>query len=859
MDRGNSTTQPFSVAIYGGLGATGPLLTNFTVAATNIGSSMGLFNLLFQNSLYLTNGNYSLTLSTSAASGGSTQYTLRQGTLGLIDSNNAPLPLTYWVQDNNTSGTAGTNFQASFVLADYQITTNSINYGNYRIGQTLSTLVTLTNNAIYATNASGGVVTERLSAATSTTNSATVSGLSTNPVSVSQTTNFTVGMSSANVGSNSGVISLTYNSVSNGTASTRPASLGTNPVGVGSQQITVSGVGYRLATDSVSTTNVALGNFRLGASNVTSAVGITNTAANDGYSEKLGVSNSAITGSATVTNIPGSLITPGSNATITVGLSSVSTAGTNSGTVTLGFQSSGTGTSGFAATNIGTTNINVYAVGYRLAQDAVSTTNLSLGRFHIGYTTNMGSLSGTVGITNTATADGFSEGLAVANSGNTGGATASGIPGSPIAAGANANITLGLGSVASVGANSGSVTLGFQSSGTGTSGLAATNIGTQVVNVSAQGYSGQAFWNTDAGGSWNNFDNWDVPGGTPGIDGALLSTNDQASFGSAISTARTVSLNGQIPVLTLLAFSNASASYTIAQGSGGSITMGTPTASQTIISNGAGEHTVSPAVSLARATQVIVATNSKLNLSAVNGSENFNKSGSGTLSITGNGNLSGSTTVTGGTLKVNGSISNSTVTMSTGTVLSGSGTVGETTIANGATISPGNSPGTITINGDLNWSSGGNYNWQIYNAAGAAGTGWDLLTVTGTLDLSALSVGSEFNINIWSLSQVTPDVEGEAINFNPAQNYAWTIATASGGISGYSGTSQFLINTNAINGTAGFANLLDGGSFSIVKSGNNLNLVFTSATAAVPEPGTWAAAALMVGAAGYVRWRKRNS
>jgi hypothetical protein len=27
--------------------------------------------------------------------------------------------------------------------------------------------------------------------------------------------------------------------------------------------------------------------------------------------------------------------------------------------------------------------------------------------------------------------------------------------------------------------------------------------------------------------------------------------------------------------------------------------------------------------------------------------------------------------------------------------------------------------------------------------------------------------------------------------------------------------------------------------------------------AAVPEPGTWAAAALLVGGAGYVRWRKR--
>ena len=35
-------------------------------------------------------------------------------------------------------------------------------------------------------------------------------------------------------------------------------------------------------------------------------------------------------------------------------------------------------------------------------------------------------------------------------------------------------------------------------------------------------------------------------------------------------------------------------------------------------------------------------------------------------------------------------------------------------------------------------------------------------------------------------------------------------------------------------------------------SGNNLNLIFTAA-----GPGTWAAAALLAGTPGYVRWRKR--
>jgi hypothetical protein len=37
-----------------------------------------------------------------------------------------------------------------------------------------------------------------------------------------------------------------------------------------------------------------------------------------------------------------------------------------------------------------------------------------------------------------------------------------------------------------------------------------------------------------------------------------------------------------------------------------------------------------------------------------------------------------------------------------------------------------------------------------------------------------------------------------------------------------------------------------------------LNLMFTAAGGApIPEPGTWAAAALLVGGAAFMRWRRR--
>ena len=243
----------------------------------------------------------------------------------------------------------------------------------------------------------------------------------------------------------------------------------------------------------------------------------------------------------------------------------------------------------------------------------------------------------------------------------------------------------------------------------------------------------------------------------------------------------------------------------------------------------------------------------------ISGSGALLKSGTGRVLMLSNSSYTGPTTVEAGNLSVFGSIASSTVTVDNGGTLSGSGTVGGIVLNLGGTLSPGASPGTITVTGNSVWNPGANYNWQIYDTALAAGTGWDLVNATGTLDLSALSVGSEFNVNLWSLSAIGPDVNGSALNFDPSQNYTWTILTAAGGISGFTGSSQFDINIGAFNGTAGFANGLDGGSFFVAQNGNDLNLVFTAAGGApIPEPGTWAAAALLVGGVAFLRWRKRK-
>ena len=116
--------------------------------------------------------------------------------------------------------------------------------------------------------------------------------------------------------------------------------------------------------------------------------------------------------------------------------------------------------------------------------------------------------------------------------------------------------------------------------------------------------------------------------------------------------------------------------------------------------------------------------------SALSGIGGLTKIGSGTLTLSGASSYSGATTVNTGTLAVNGSIANSAVTVNSGATLSGTGTVGATTIASGGTFAPGNSPGTMTVAGNLAFQSGALYLVQI-NSTTASST-----NVTGSAALA---------------------------------------------------------------------------------------------------------------------------
>jgi fibronectin-binding autotransporter adhesin len=232
-----------------------------------------------------------------------------------------------------------------------------------------------------------------------------------------------------------------------------------------------------------------------------------------------------------------------------------------------------------------------------------------------------------------------------------------------------------------------------------------------------------------------------------------------------------------------------------------------------------------------------------------NTSGGLRKLGAGALSLASASTYNGATSVEQGTLilQAGGSITQSSmVRVDAGAtfdvssqaggyavpaqqILGGDGIVaGSVNFGGGATLSPGVSPGTLTVTGDVTLAAGGNYNWEITSATGGAGliTGWDLVAIGGVLNVTATSE-APFNINLWTLSSTGPDVNGPAVNFDSTLNYSWKIASATGGITGFA-ADNFLINVGPTNGTAGFANPIGGGTFSVAQAGNDLNLVFTA-------------------------------
>jgi hypothetical protein len=141
------------------------------------------------------------------------------------------------------------------------------------------------------------------------------------------------------------------------------------------------------------------------------------------------------------------------------------------------------------------------------------------------------------------------------------------------------------------------------------------------------------------------------------------------------------------------------------------------------------------------------------------------------------------------------------------------------------------------------WQAGSTYSWEIDNATGIAGTNWDLFSVTGALDMSALSSSAKMNLVLNSLSLV---------NFDTSSSYTWVIAQAgsfigTGLADGTNVTDLFNINATAFNNgdlpTRGFR----------VEVATDVNNLRTLNLMAIPEPST--GSLMMFGLGGLVLTR----
>ena len=221
-----------------------------------------------------------------------------------------------------------------------------------------------------------------------------------------------------------------------------------------------------------------------------------------------------------------------------------------------------------------------------------------------------------------------------------------------------------------------------------------------------------------------------------------------------------------------------------------------------------------------------------MTLSVTNGYTGATRLMQGSLLVASNASIASSsgTTVDGGLLNVNGTAG--AVTVNTGGSLGGSGTVGALTLNSGAFLKPGNSPGLLTAS-SATWAAGSTYNWEIdSNASSAvAGTNWDLFSVTGALDMSALKLSTQMNLVLNSLS---------GFDLTSTTNRTWVIAQAGsllgtdGAVLGAGANLSDYFNINATAFNAGTPSLVSEWRIEVGETGKTLNLM------AIPEPSTGA-------------------
>ena len=243
------------------------------------------------------------------------------------------------------------------------------------------------------------------------------------------------------------------------------------------------------------------------------------------------------------------------------------------------------------------------------------------------------------------------------------------------------------------------------------------------------------------------------------------------------------------------------------------------------------------------------------------------KQGAGTLQVTfSSPNLEFN--VPSGKLTVNGTVGNVNLT-SSGTTLGGNGTVGSVITVAGSILSAGNSPGTLTIDGNLLLAASTILQWEVQDALDPAK--YDQIHVTGNLDLTQVTNNNQrIIINVASLvgTGTGAGVDlGAPLNFNNPDTVGMmprtfdfmrvdgAISFASGGL--WNITNVFSFDLDDFQYTDGGSKVLSLWSISSEVRGNDTYIMIT----AVPEPSTYGfgLGALALAAAAIRRRRKNQA
>ncbi|MEI6258154.1 MAG: autotransporter-associated beta strand repeat-containing protein, partial [Planctomycetota bacterium] len=316
--------------------------------------------------------------------------------------------------------------------------------------------------------------------------------------------------------------------------------------------------------------------------------------------------------------------------------------------------------------------------------------------------------------------------------------------------------------------------------------------------------------------------------------GSMTVTGNSNLNGTADVTS--VSLNAG--TLTLASASRFTSSVIALTGSsGGSISLG---GNESVGSLAGGFN-----VALGSATLSTGNDNSSTTYSGIlSGSGGLTKAGTGTFIISGNNTYTGVTAVSGGKLLVNGQLGNTAVTVNASGLLGGSGTIlGNVTVDSSGTLSPGNSPGVLTV-GSLSLMAGSTTLMEI---TGTAAGLYDQIVSANTIaygGLLQLTIsGSYAKDTIFELFQFT-SVSGSFASLTMA------------GSGPYAGLTFGAIGTGGYGADAWVSD------WTTPTAPNGQRLVFfqnNGTLVVIPEPSTYALLAIGAGIVGLVHRRKRRT